>query len=69
MLETGLDTMGKTMSRDSPFPQEIYHSRGWLHGQVVKFMRFPLAVQGFTSSDPGHGPSTAHQAMLRRHPT
>ena len=25
--------------------------------------------QGFASLDPGHGPSTAHQAVLRRHPT
>ena len=37
--------------------------------QVVKFARSALAAQGLTSLDPGHGPSTAHQAMLRRRPT
>ena len=28
-----------------------------------------LVVQGFAGSDPGHGHSTAHQAMLWGHPT
>ena len=28
-----------------------------------------LVAQGFTSSDPGHGHGTAHQAMLRWRPT
>ena len=28
-----------------------------------------LAAQGFKGSEPGCGPSTAHQAMLRQHPT
>ena len=27
-----------------------------------------LAVKGFTGSDPGHGPGTIHQAMLRQRP-
>ena len=38
-------------------------------GRVVKFARAALATQGFAGSDPGHGPSTAHQAMLKWHPT
>ena len=32
-------------------------------------MRSALVAQGFAGSDPGCGPSTAHQAMLRRRPT
>ena len=28
-----------------------------------------LVAQGFTGSDSGCGPSPAHQAMLRQHPT
>ena len=40
-----------------------------LHGRVVKFACFALAAQGFAGSDPGCGPRTAHQAMLRWHPT
>ena len=42
---------------------------GQPHGRVVKFVCFALAAQGFTSLDPGQGHGTAHQAMLRRHPT
>ena len=34
-------------------------------GQVVKFVCSALAAQGFGVSDPGCGPSTTHQAMLR----
>ena len=44
-------------------------SRGWPHGQVVKFAHSASAAQGFTGSNPGHRHGTAHQAMLRRHPT
>ena len=36
---------------------------------MVKFVPSALAAQGFTSSDPGCGPGTAHQAMLRQRPT
>ena len=36
---------------------------------MVKFGHSASAAQGFTGSDPGHGPSTTHQAMLRRRPT
>ena len=39
------------------------------HGQVVKFARSNSAAHCFTGSDPGCGPSTADQAMLRRQPT
>ena len=45
------------------------HSWGLPRGRVVKFVSSALVAQGFTSSDPGHGHSTAHQAMLRRRPT
>ena len=38
-------------------------------GRVVKFMRSASVAQGFASLDPGCGHGTAHQAMLRRHPT
>ena len=39
------------------------------HGPVVKFMHSASVAQGIACSDPGHGPNTVHQAMLRRHPT
>ena len=42
---------------------------GWSHYQVVNLAHSALVAQGFTSSNPGCGPSTAHQAMLRQHPT
>ena len=42
---------------------------GRLRGQVVKFERSAWVAQGFAGSDPGYGPSTAHQVMLRRCPT
>ena len=38
-------------------------------GQVVKFARSASAAQGFAGLDPGRGHDTAHQAMLRQHPT
>ena len=37
-------------------------------GQVVKFTRSALVAWSFTSSDPGHQPSTTHQDVLRRCP-
>ena len=43
--------------------------RGWSRGQLVKFMCSALVAQGFASSDPGRGRSTAHQAMLSQRPT
>ena len=43
--------------------------RGQPLGRVVKRVRSASAAQGFASLDLGLGPSTAHQAMLRRHPT
>ena len=41
---------------------------GLPHDQVIKFTCSTLAAQGFTRLDPGHGPGTAHQGMLRRVP-
>ena len=38
-------------------------------GRVVKFSRSAAVAQGFAGLDPGQGHGTAHQAMLRRHPT
>ena len=38
-------------------------------GPVVKFVHSASAARGFAGSDPGHGHGTAHQAMLRQHPT
>ena len=54
-----------------------YSPRVWLkkkvgglpHGRVVKFTHSTSVAQGFASLDPGHGPGTAHQAMLRGRPT
>ena len=42
--------------------------RGRPFGLVVNFTHSDLVAQHFTGSDPTHGPGTAHQAMLRRHP-
>ena len=39
------------------------------HGLVAEFACSALVAQGFTGSDPGHKPSTTHQAVLRWHPT
>ena len=47
--------------------EEIF--RGQPRGRLVKFVCSALAAQGFGSLDPGHRPSTVHQAMLRRRPT
>ena len=44
-------------------------NRGRPHGRVIKFTRSASAAQGFTSSDPGHGHGTTHQATLRWRPT
>ena len=43
--------------------------RGRPCGQVVKFTHSTSAAQGFAGLDPGHGPSTTHQAMVRWRPT
>ena len=42
---------------------------GWPCGRVVKFACSTAVAQGFAGSDPGHGHGTAHQAVLRQHPT
>ena len=42
---------------------------GWPHSQVVKFACSASVAQSLASSDPGHGHGTAHQPMLRWHPT
>ena len=36
---------------------------------MIEFAHSALAARGFASSDPGRRHGTAHQAMLRRHPT
>ena len=40
-------------------------------GRVAQWLSLcsDSVAQGFAGSDPGRGPSTVHQAMLRRHPT
>ena len=43
--------------------------RGQPHGLVVGFARSSSAAQSFTGSDPGCGPGTTHQAMLKWRPT
>ena len=43
--------------------------QGWPPGQAVKFECSPSVAKGFAGSDPGGRNGTAHQAMLRRHPT
>ena len=47
----------------------IWDWGGWPHGRVVKFACSISAAPDFAGSDPGRGPSTAHQAMLRWPPT
>ena len=37
---------------------KIMNSGGRPHGRVVKFEHSASVAQGFTGSDPGHGPST-----------
>ena len=49
--------MQKFISRASPVAK-------WLSSRAPA-----SAAYGFTSLDPGHGPSTTHQAMLRQRPT
>ena len=44
------------------------HGRGPACAWVLKLVCSALAAQGFAGLDPGHGPSTAHQAMLRQRP-
>ena len=43
--------------------------RGRPHDQVVGFTCSTPAAWGFAGLDSGRRPSTAHQAMLRQHPT
>ena len=43
--------------------------RGRPYGRVVKFTHSASVAQGFAGSNPGRGHGTAHQAMLKRHPT
>ena len=52
-------------------PQDITekNDRGRARGRVVKFTCSALAAWGFASLVPGHGPGTAHEAMLKWHPT
>ena len=51
------------------FAYQMIQVRGRPHGRVVKFSSSTLVAQGFSGSDPGRRHGTAHQAMLRRHPT
>ena len=44
-------------------------NKGLARGRVVKFLGAASVAQGFAGSDLGDGPSTTHQAMLRRRPT
>ena len=48
---------------------KILEHRGQPCGQVAEFTHSPSAAQDFTSLDPGCGHGTAHQAMMRWHPT
>ena len=43
--------------------------RGQPRGRVVKFTCSASVALGLARPDPGHGPSTAHQAMLSQCPT
>ena len=42
---------------------------GWPRGRVVKFTCSASVAQGFADLDPGPRHGTAHQAMVRWHPT
>ena len=59
---------------DTKFPNVLwYRLRQIIGGQpcgwVVKFTRSTSAAQGLAGLNPGRGHGTAHQAMLRWHPT
>ena len=45
---------------------EVWDQSG---GIAVRFAHSTFGGQGFAGSDPGHGPSTAHQATLWQPPT
>ena len=49
--------------------KKIVKIQGRPHGQMVKFVYSASAAHDFAGSDPGRGPSIAHQAVLRWHPT
>ena len=49
--------------------EKLQNSGAWPSGRVVKFVRSASVAQGFTGSNPGHGHDTAHQALLKWHPT
>ena len=46
---------------------KIDESEGQPRGRVVKFACSTSVAQGFTSSNPGHGHGTAHQAEAAPH--
>ena len=47
----------------------ILNPGGRPRGRVVKFAHSASAAQGFAGSDPGRRHDTAHQTVLRWHPT
>ena len=49
--------------------EEKYWIGGQPRGRMIKFVCSAAAGQGFTSSNPGCGHGTAHQATLRQRPT
>ena len=49
--------------------RKILIPEGWRRGRVVKFTCSASVAQRFAGSNPGHRHGTAHQAMLRQHPT
>ena len=68
-LLTSVNLSHRTSSDDLLLVASIRISRGRPGGRVVKCARSTLAAQGFAGSDPGCGHGTAHQAVLRQHPT
>ena len=62
-------SFGKCVVMELPRQSKYRTALGLAHGQVAKFAHSASAAQGFEGSDPGCGHGTAHQAMLRWHPT
>ena len=51
------------------YVKNVCSGAGPMAGRVVKLVLSALAAQGFATSDPESRHGTAHQAMLRWHPT
>ena len=63
--QTNRNSVSEQISKYLIITLKIKGRKGQPRGRVVKFVRSTSAAQGFTSSDPGCGHGTTHQAVLR----